>query len=240
MEKLAELIGSLKDYFNDFVGAIIPGTVLAAGIILIAGQRIAADALTSHWGEWSWLPGLALIFLLGHALLSLSDLARDVRHRGVMRVVKELVTSETPLEQAKKGSAYRTFHELMVQKSKHAGVVTEFDFSTTRNIAMSLTNSGADLGRRFMFISLFCRGTSAAAWIAAATVAVTAFFGDHTKIQMLAGIFSVSAAVAVLLGLRGRAFELRAHTTPFSVALAELLFHPSNCADDEKNGRTPQ
>lgn len=233
MEKLAELIGSLKDYFNDIVGAIVPGTVLAAGIIFAAGDRIPTDALTSHWGEWSWLPGVSVIFLLGHALLSLNDLAREVRHRGVISLLRELAKSESPLEQAKKGPAYNTFHQLMIQRGAQSGVTTELDFSTARNIAMSLTGSGAELGRRFMFISLFCRGISTAAWLAATAAAVTALFGNHAGIKMLAGVCAVSLVIAILLGRRGRAFELRAYTTPFSVAATELIFHSGSRAQDE-------
>ncbi len=73
MEKLADLIGALKDYFNDFVGAVIPGTALAAGILWLFSGKLPTDAFSHGWSEWSWLPGLAVIFLIGHALLSLND-----------------------------------------------------------------------------------------------------------------------------------------------------------------------
>jgi hypothetical protein len=226
MEKLADLIGALKDYFNDFVGAVIPGTALAAGILWLFSGKLPNDAFSHGWSEWSWLPGLAVIFLIGHALLSLNDhISRSVAavRRRFGSAEKAGGKALSVMEKARANSAYAAFGELIRPQLKLKGVSTKLDFNSERNIAMSLSVNGAELGRRFMFISLFCYGTSTAAWVVAVLDFAQLWLGirnDSTLRWTLA--FSL-IVTAFLLRRRGTSFELRALTVPFSVAIAELL-----------------
>jgi hypothetical protein len=155
MDKLAELIGSLKDYFNDFVGAIIPGAALAAGVLWLCADYLPINAFSAVWGEWNWLPGVALIFLLGHALLSLHDLwtrellrfrshlsAQQLKTANLDKAPKRSISVS---EKARDNNAYKVFLEVIGPKMRELGVVTELDFNTARNIAMSLSANGADL-----------------------------------------------------------------------------------------------
>ena len=242
MDKLAELIGSLKDYFNDFVGAIVPGTVLAAGVLWLGADFLPTNAFSLTWGEWSWLPGVAVIFLLGHALLSLHDLVA----RGLQLLRQRLASgAKTPRQspeqssaatdvEAAKGSlsimdkaqsnlAYKAFCEVIGPKLTALGVSTKLDFHGARNIAMSLSTNGADLGRRFMFISLFCYGTSAAAWMVAVLDVLFLLLGFHKDWVLKEVLAAALVCAALLLRRRGSSFELRAFTVPFSVATAGFL-----------------
>jgi len=221
MEKLAELIGSLKDYFNDFIGAILPGSVLVTGLLWAFGDWLPANQFSKQWGEWNWLPALSLIFLSGHSLLSLNELF--LRHRPKSSTN---TGRKSAIQAAEEGRAYKTFVEIVRPKLQALGAQSALDFNTMRNVAMSLAAGGAELGRRFMFISLFCYGTAAAAWIMV-PVALIRLAASPSERGVDLAVACFSALSGLLLHSRGRSFELRAFTVPFSVAIAGLLITPS-------------
>jgi hypothetical protein len=209
MEHFVDLIKSVREYFNDFVGAVIPGAVLCAGLTLQWAQIVRDDAFSRYWGEWSWLPGLAVIFAAGHTLLSLhaffiSSISRDrARHK----VVAKASTAE-----------YQRF--LGTRSPGITWAIT--DFNAARNFAMSVSPEAAEIGRRFMFLSLFCYGTATSFAVLCCSALVSPTLGYGTWNALRVTIALILAGSALLLDNRGLKFEVQALGTPLAIACAEL------------------
>jgi hypothetical protein len=210
MEHFVELIKSLREYFNDFVGAIVPGAVLAAGLTLQWGRLLPTDALARYWGEWSWLPALAILFASGHTLLALHSFAI------------EIVDSNRALDEAKKGEAFHRYEPFFQQTLPPVGSPQSAGLHALRNYAMTISPTAAEIGRRFMFLALFCYGTATASAVLCISVLAAPFLGQGTCGAMRIAVALALLATVYLLDKRGLTFEVRALRTPFAIACAEL------------------
>jgi hypothetical protein len=209
MDQIANLLNNLKDYFNDFIGAVIPGTVLLGGASLLFGNSINESALTTIWAEWAWLPALAAIVVCGHLVLGLFFALR--RGSYLPDTAKH---SKNEIVQAFRTIAENQMTEKRLQK-------TNLGFHDLRSLAMSTCDEAADIGRRFMFISLFCYG-SGTALVVLAVLAPFSTAGFNSGWRALTAILLLSSGWIVMQ--RGREFERRAYLVPFTVAIATLVF----------------
>ena len=98
-------------------------------------------------------------------------------------------------------------------------------FHDIRSLAMSTSPEAAELGRRFMFIALFCFASGVAILIL--TVSYTLIEGTLERLFFL--------IIWLLFYMRGLDFEYRALNTPFSVALAQLLLSSKEASSDGAN-----
>jgi len=89
-----------------------------------------------------------------------------------------------------------------------------------RSLAMSMSKEAAELGRRFMFISLFCNGIATSL----TALFLISFAGDSSAVGGSWMTRSLMALVAGLLFWSGSQFQSRAQNVPFPVALSNVLF----------------
>jgi hypothetical protein len=109
----------------------------------------------------------------------------------------------------------------------------EWHFNDLRSIALSISKEAGDLGRRFMFISLFCNGIGTAIFLLAFDFFLCAIWFPNALVQYSDSLNSVLQFVMlIVLGVlcfrRGEEFYKRAMFTPFSVATTELLMKDAN------------
>lgn len=217
MDNLVKLLSSVQSYFNDFVGSVAPGAILLVG--LIVGLDIDVTKLPAAWSQLGSnaevlliVTLVAILYALGHFLLVLASPIRTY-FAGLVRK-----TAASPLKE------YRGFKQLSKTINQQLKLEDQeaFSFSTARNIAMTLSADGEELGRRFKFISLFCFGSgmavlvSAVAWMLHDMLTLTA---DRYTLLALA----VGLTIFVGLSYRGAQFEESSQKIPFDTALADIL-----------------
>jgi hypothetical protein len=210
MEHFFELFKSVREYFNDFVGAIIPGALLAAGLTLQWADMISNDAFAHYWGEWSWLPGLAAIFAAGHTLLSLHAVL-------INRLSPDRARSAT-----RSKASTQDYEKFLSERTAQSRSNTLVDFHAVRNYAMSVSLAAAEIGRRFMFLALFCYGTATACAILSLSTLIAPTLGHGTWNTIRLIIAASLAGTVWLLDQRGFKFEIQALGTPLAIACAEL------------------
>lgn len=224
--KVDDAIETLSRFFNDLIGGLVPGVVLAFGLVAMHSGPSKMGALSKLMeGPVSALLAFALLFALGHTLLALFEHA--IQHA----LWACRLTSRFDETQAMARQSYRLFADIVNQLGASTGdgasPSAQWGYNDLRNVALSATAEGAALGRRFMFISLLCNGVGTA-------LVIMSF--DFTICQLLSPklLFQYPEAapwtmqLALMLGAawalfsRAQAFHSRAMTTPFSIAIAEL------------------
>ncbi len=163
-----------------------------------------------------WLVVVVGLFAIGHVLVGLSEVLRKCVPRNFGFRLWAGTKDETA-----NNSAYLALREYIRTKG-FPTASTELSFNSVRNIAMTLSADGQELGRRFMFLALFCYGTATAILIIGITQ-----FGRHIVNRAVdpasVVLFVGSVFVWWLLVRRGAEFEIRAQTVPFATALAEVV-----------------
>jgi hypothetical protein len=216
-----ETIEAIAKFFNDLIGALVPGTVLAAGLAImhLGPEKITALSKFSD-GTGTALVAAGLLFASGHLLLA--------AHEHLLKPVIRFVTWIDIFDEtnAKLKESYKWFEAIATAKqaSQNAG---PWNFNDLRNVAMSVSAEASSLGRRFMFISLFCNGVGTALIIMAIDFSACTLISpkmlysyEQAAPWMLQAIMMV--LVALTLFKRGAVFYTRAMSTPFSIAVAEL------------------
>ena len=195
-----------------------------AGTTLLFQDSIDKSALTSIWAEWAWLPGLAAIIVSGHLMLGLFFLTRRDASK----------PDFAKLSNDKAGLAFRVIMEARMAERGIEPV--KFSFNDLRSLAMSSCNEAADIGRRFMFIALFCFGSGTAMVVLAALVPLGTIpiLPACLLWKTLLAAFFLASGVRVMR--RGREFERRAYIVPFIVAIAtQTLDRPYSSAAHTKD-----
>lgn len=221
--KIEEATDTIARFFNDLIGAWVPGAVLAVGLalmhlgpaqfrsILLLGDTLAA-ALTFA----------GALFALGHALLAM--------HEQVLRKLLVLMHLAEAFDEnaAKDRQSYKWFAEL-VNAQQSESSAQNWSYNDLRSVALSVSSEAASVGRRFMFISLLCNGVGTALAIVAIDFATCSllspkllFAYDHAAPWPAQTL--VLSCLALALFKRGDVFYARAMATPFSIAVAELKF----------------
>ena len=219
--KVEEIVSTIAKFFNDLIGTLVPGVVLAVGLAVMhlsPSQIQSAVKLGDTTGVA--LVTIGILFALGHVLVAVYEHGL----KSLLGLVKPL--SEFNEAEASKRQSFEWFAKLV--KDQQAGSsATDWGYHDLRSVALSVSSEAADLGRRFMFISLLCNGVGAALFIitldyATCKLLFPSLLYAHDQaapwyIQVL-----LLAGAAFLLFKRGNVFYSRAMATPFSIAVAEL------------------
>ncbi len=231
--KVDDAVETITRFFNDLIGSIVPGAVLAVGLsIMHLGPAKIVEASKSFESVALALTAVGLMFAAGHVLMAIFELVLQplLRACHVVKVFDEVA--------AKKRQSYGLFAEVINKlRSDHVTQASsEWAYNDLRSVALSVSAEGASLGRRFMFISLLCNGVGTAL-----VIMVVDFLSCQALNQkmlfphVMAANWIVQSALmlfaAVALFKRGEVFYGRAMATPFSIAVAELkLKRESNVA----------
>lgn len=219
--KAEEVTDTIAKFFNDLIGAWVPGAVLAVGLALMHLGPIQLQSIFKLGDTTSAaLTFAGILFALGHALLALHEqvLMTPLTKLGLIKAFDEV--------KAKKRQSYEWFSDLV--KAQQAGTgAKDWDYNDLCSVALSVSAEAGSMGRRFMFISLLCNGVGAALTIIALDFGVCSMFWPKLLfVYDHAAPWSVQ--VALMLGVawalfrRGEAFFSRAKATPFAIAAAEL------------------
>ena len=221
--KIDEATDTIAKFFNDLIGAWVPGAVLMVGLALMHLGPVQIESIFKL-GETisASLTCAGVLFAIGHALLAL--------HEQILKKLLSTVGIATPFDEvsAKRRQSYEWFAELVSAQQQGAGV-NEWEYRDLRSVALSVSTEASSLGRRFMFISLLCNGVGTA-------LAILAFDFAACSLLLPQVLFAYDYAAPwpiqamLLLGIawalfkQGEAFYSRAMATPFSIAAAELKF----------------
>lgn len=213
---------TIAKFFNDLIGAWVPGAVLTVGLALMHLGPVQLQSLFKL-GETALasLTFAGVLFATGHTLLAL--------HEQFLQkwLSKGLLVTRFNETSAKTRKSYLWFERLVEDQQ---GAKGGWDYKDLRSVALSISTEAASLGRRFMFISLLCKGVGTALAILAVDFAICSMFFPHLlfayghaapwliQVTLLLGI-------AFVLFRHGEVFFCRAMSTPFSVATAELKFN---------------
>lgn len=221
--KIEEAMDTVAKFFNDLIGAWVPGTVLVVGLALmhLGPSQLQAIFKFADSGA-SALTGAGLLFAIGHTLLA-------VYEHGMKRLLVPLrISKKFDESESKRRQSFVWFAEL-VRAQQVDGNATEWNYNDLRSVALSVSPEAASVGRRFMFVSLLCNGVGAAFSIIAIDFLVCELLSPRLlyPYEHAAPWF---VQVLLLFGLawalfkQGTVFYSRAMATPFSIAVAVLKF----------------
>lgn len=234
--KVEEATDTIAKFFNDLIGAWVPGAVLAVGLALM---HLGPAQLQSIFklGETTAaaFTFAGILFALGHALLAL--------HEQILKKLLSRIGLAKPFDEAeaKKRQSYEWFAELVKAQQIGSGAKA-WGYNDLRSVALSISAEAASMGRRFMFISLLCNGVGTAMAIIAFDFASCSLLSPKLLFAYdYAAPWPVQAllllGIALALFKHGEVFHNRAMATPFSIAIAELKFKKD--ANASKNTSAP-
>lgn len=232
--KIDETVDTISLFFNDLIGSIIPGAVLAAGLsILHVGLARWGDITKLLESTTLMLAILGLMFAVSHTLMAVFEFAIRplLRRCKIVDIFDEV--------KAKKLQSYLVFAEIVnkLKISEDVKLDLDWTYKDLRNVALSVSLEGASLGRRFMFISHLCNGVGAALVIILVDFLTCLVFNPKLLVSYPVAMSPTSQSllfcfVSIVLFKRGMVFHRRAMTTPFSIAVAELkLKREKNVSD---------
>ena len=234
--KIEEATETIAKFFNDLIGAWVPGAVFAISLVLMHLGPEGLQSIVKFSDTTSASLTLAgLLFALGHALLALHEQALK-RLLSCIKFAKDFDKAD-----AMKRQSYTWFAEL-VRAQQTGPNVADWSYNDLRSLALSVSNEAASLGRRFMFISLLCNGVGTALAIVVFDFAFCSWLSpellfsyDRAAPWQLQALLLLG--VALTLFKQGETFYGRAMATPFSIAVAELKF--KNDTDAGQSSTTP-
>ena len=212
--KPSDFFSALLTFFNDFVGVAAPGFVFVTGSILMHPSITSAYKKTAELHpEGLWIVGIVTCYAVGHLLLAL--------HLAVKELMLKLPIFKNEQTET---SSYLAFRKVVKKKLKKLDVNDrDIRESDLRSLAMSVSPEAAELGRRFMFISLFCNGVGASL----CGLALLSFLPGVSEVGSNWWARGVLVVVAGFLFWRGGQFVHRALNVPFPIALSTVLFDKS-------------
>lgn len=157
--KVEEAVEMTTRFFNDLIGSLVPGAVLAVGLsIMHLGPARIVETSKSLENAALALTVVGLVFAAGHLLMAIFEHAIQplLRVCGVIKAFDEV--------SAKKRQSYCLFAEV-VNKQRSGDLTppgSEWAYDDLRSVALSVSPEAASVGRRFMFISLLCNGVGTA------------------------------------------------------------------------------
>lgn len=212
---------TIAKFFNDLIGAWVPGAVLASGLALMHLGPVQLQSIFRLGESTSAALILAGIpFALGHMLLALHEqiLKTPLTKLRLVKAFDEV--------KAKKRQSYQWF-SAMVNTQQAVASTQDWEYNDLCSVALSVSAEAGSMGRRFMFISLLCNGVGVALSIIALDFAVCSmlwpdvlFIYDHAAPWSVQVVLMLGVAWALFR--RGEVFFSRAKTTPFAIAVAEL------------------
>lgn len=148
-----------------------------------------------------------------------------------LQQIRILPTSQSVRQGIERSQPFEMFRTAASERMKvdFPTLLSNWGFHDIRSFAMTLSTEASAVARRFMFISLLCSGVGAALFVLASDFLISSLFwpGLLAKYEyappMLLQVGLMMAA-ATLCFIRGSDFQRRALSTPFSIALATLLF----------------
>lgn len=221
--KVEEVIGTIAKFFNDLIGAWVPGAVLAVGLAVMHLGLAKVQGLAKIGGETGVMLIFAgLLFALGHTMSAVHEHAL----KPLLKLLR--VTKSFDEAKAKKRESFEWFAS-MTKNAQGKGGQQSWSYNDLRSVALSISAEAASIGRRFMFISLLCNGVGTALVIMGVDYLACHFISPqllHSYEQAAPWFVQVALlfGTAWLLFKRGDSFYERAMATPFSIAVAELKF----------------
>lgn len=223
--KIDDAVETIAKFFNDLIGALVPGMVLVACISTAhLGPEKTMTLLKAMDNTPVLLMLLAVMFALGHALSAIFEtvISKNLRALHLTKGFNE--------QTEKRRESYVRFLQVVEKDAlaaqNHGQASSDWNYHDLRSVALSVSQEAASIGRRFMFISLLCNGVGTAITITAIDFAACLVFqrgllhpypmAVHWAVQI-----ALLGLAAYTLFQRGEVFYRRAMTTPFSVALAE-------------------
>jgi hypothetical protein len=228
--KLDDGIDTITKFFNDLIGALVPGLVLAIGLAAMHGGP-GHIQFVGELGEGAAtaFTVTGVLFALGHLLLAIHEVAV----KPLLRKLK--ITRAFDEQKASARQSCVMFNELITTGSNSSKPL--WDYRDLRSVALSVSDEAASLGRRFMFISLLCNGVGTALLLVGLNYLICLrffpgllFIYDQAAPWWLQAVLLFSAAC--FLFKQADLFYERAMTTPFSVAVAELKFKRNHNASN--------
>lgn len=230
--KPEDTLAALTHFFNDFIGAIVPGFSFLFGLFLIHPTLQHEIFFDNSLNTSSIIAILVLSFASGHFLLSVHSVF-------VEPFLAHLPSWRTEADQTRsteKSFIYKEFLKLVLNRLSETQEATsdaptdKINFRDLRNVAMSLSSSGASLARRFTHISLLCNGLGTAMMVLAGDltlcrIALPNLIPYHSSRFVITAVIILLGSSYALLK-RAEIFSARALKIPFSVALSEAIFLP--------------
>jgi hypothetical protein len=227
--KIDDAFQTITHFFNDIIGALVPGAVFGMGLIIMHKGIPSAEEIklaTSNGFLISLM--IAATFAVGHGLAA-------VYSSVIERILKKvrLIESNETSNFVQNQNSYLLFQNFVREKVSANPLLkscktSDWDARELRNFAMSVSSEAATITRRFTFISLLYNGVSTALILLAidliaCTLAAPQYLAMYRmswpiSIQILALIGTAAACVR-----HGNQFHKRAWTTPFCIAIANLL-----------------
>lgn len=223
--KADDAVETITKFFNDLIGAWVPGLILAIGLVVMH----LGPCYLKSFARFSDSAGVALtaagvLFALGHLLLAVNEIAVKPL-LNYLKIIGAFDEANSRLRQS-----YKLFGELV--SSQQGGDPSVWQFHDLRNVALSISDEAALLGRRFMFVSLLCSGVGTGLLLIGIDFLVCLIFipellykYDRVAPWGLQAILIFGSAA--FLFKQADMFYARAMNTPFSVAFAELKFKRS-------------
>jgi hypothetical protein len=222
--KVDDTVETITRFFNDLIGSLIPGAVLAVGLsVMHLEPAKIVEASKSLESAVLALTVVGLMFAAGHLLMAIFELALQPLLRAC-RVVK--VFDEVA---AKKRQSYSLFAEVVnkLRSGDATQASSEWAYNDLRSVALSVSAEGTSLGRRFMFISHLCNGVGTALVIMMGDFLSCLALNQKLLFPHVMAANWIVQSVLMLFAAgalfkRGEVFYGRAMATPFSIAVAEL------------------
>jgi hypothetical protein len=220
---IEEAVDTIAKFFNDLIGAWVPGAVLAVGMVLMHLGPIQLQSVFKLCdSSGAAITVIALLFALGHALLAFHE-------QGLKKLLSKIGISKVfDVASAKNRQSYEWFSEI-VKAQQTGSSAKDWGYNDLRSVALSISTEAASLGRRFMFVSLLCNGVGAALLIIAVDFTACSllspkllFTYDHVVPWYVQTLLLLGVAWALFK--HGGVFYTRAMETPFPIAVAELKF----------------
>jgi hypothetical protein len=239
-----DAVESISVFFNDLVGAVVPASVWALGIVVMHvgfGSVLSAPAFDGV--AWP-LFAVGVLFAAGHLLLAVYEpinwalvlvhakMAKAVEAHPWLRQVGLEKLSTTICAYEEVAGSNRNSYILFAKAERSNSMLVlgeneEWLPRDLRSFAMTLSPAGEALGRRFMFIALLCRGTGTALVLLALQFSVVRLIAPESLYSYSVALpwwlqVGLLLGAAYLLFIRETTFFARAMATPFACAIAEL------------------
>lgn len=221
--KIEEATDTIAKFFNDLIGAWVPGAVLVVCMALMHLGPVQLQSIFELGDTTSAaLTFAGFLFAIGHALLAL--------HEQILKKMLAKVRFSKPFDEAgaKRRKSYEWFAE-SVNAQQPAGATQDWGYNDLRSVALSVSAEAASVGRRFMFISMLCNGVGTVSAILALDFAICSvlwpkllFSYEHAMPWYVQALLLLG--MALVFFKQGEAFHNRAMATPFSIAIAEIKF----------------
>jgi hypothetical protein len=232
--KFEEATNTVAHFFNDLIGSLVPGVVLAVGLALMhLGPAQLRSVFEMGDTTLAALTFAGVLFAVGHALLALHE-------HGLRRLLSAIGLHLGFDEAAARQRQSFIWFSALVGAHRAQAAPENWSYNDLRSVALSVSIEAASIGRRFMFISLLCNGVGTALLIVALDLAVcSCLLPELLYAYDLAAPWPVQAllllGVSAALLENGRVFYARAMATPFAIAVAELNFKKdSNAGESTK------